>query len=393
MGDYSDFVANNSDRQAIIEGRIPFTRPSAIYGNLGKEALKEYGDGKEFKSIIDSLWDCELTREDVFRIFREEKNRYKGFIAAMLWGGLGSNALSRNNLRTAFSCPKSDIEKKLEDVFKKLKENKIEEAFESMLQKPNKIKGIGVSFFTKLLYFLWPKENKQDIKPLIYDKWGWHIHAALLIDEKGMDEVMNYFVISSSLSHKDGYGLIPQIVLRDGKNVSRAYMNYIKLLASKSQGDPGRLEEFLFGQSRKFNRQESNPRVFLIKCLSQQIDSWIKKTTFDYSFANEDNDSPADTNENDRNCIPDRKHSPEDIFTMRVNGEVIYVYTARDKKKKFCEVWNPKHHTYPNEKGFLEIGFMRKGGEMRPYLIRNITEMDEAGVKRLLASCKRLLSP
>lgn len=187
MGQYSDFVAQNSARQAIIKGRNPFSRPSEIYRNLGKEALKEYGNGKEFEGIIDSLWDCELTRKDVFQLFREEKNLYKGFIAAMLWGGLGSDALSRNNLRRAFSCSKSVIEKNLNDVSQKLKENRIEEAFNSMLRKPNKISGVGISFFTKLLYFLWPKENKQEIKPLIYDKWGWHIHAALLIDDKGMD--------------------------------------------------------------------------------------------------------------------------------------------------------------------------------------------------------------
>lgn len=393
MGEYSDFVAKNSAKQAIIEGRNPFTRPSEVYRNIGKDALKEYGDGKEFESIINSLWDRDLTRDDVFRIFREEKNLYKGFIAAMLWGGLGSDARTRNNLRRAFSCPKSVIEKILKDVSQKLKENKIEEAFNSMLRKPNKISGIGVSFFTKLLYFLWPKENKQKIRPLIYDKWGWHIQAALLIDDKGMDEAMKYLLISSTLSHKDCYGLIPQIVLKDGKNVSRAYMNYIEILANKSQGDPGRLEEFLFGQSRKNNRQESNPRVFLIKCLSQQIDSWIKKTTFDYSFANEDNNSTADSNEDDGDCIPGRKHSPEYIFTECVNGDVLYVYIAYDKKKRFCEVWNPRHHTYPNEKEFLEIGFIRKGGEKSPYLIRIITEMDEAGVKSLLASCKRILSP
>ena len=68
------------------------------------------------------------------------------------------------------------------------------------------------------------------------------------------------------------------------------------------------------------------------------------------------------------------------------------MYTARDKKTKFCEVWNPKHHTFPNEKGLSELGFKWKGGEMRTFLNRIITEMDTAGVERLLVSCEKLLS-
>lgn len=386
---YLDYVKNNSTTQALFNDRLPFTKPSAIYSNLGKDALKKYGASKEFEDIIDSLWDRELTRSDVFDIFRKE-NLYKGFIAAMLWGGLGSDALSRNNLRYAFSYPKAEIEEILTRISKLLKEDKVGDAFESMLpKKKNKISGVGISFFTKLLYFLWPSENTQSVKPLIYDKWGWHIHAAILMEESGMDAALNYYNVSATINHDKDYGLVPQIVLKDGKKVKDAYLDYLKKLSAYSKGEPGRLEEFLFGQSRKVNKAASNPRVYLMQCLAKQIDTWFKNTDINYSSANEEDEPTVGVAEENDGGIPGRPHIPEHLFTKQSESGVFYVYVASDKKKRFCEIWNPKL-VYTKVDEMAKLGFEQQGGQ-KPYFIKTISEYSESEVANLLNKIMEIL--
>ena len=382
MDKYSDYVEQHVSSKASFGGKAPFTLPSKLYGKLGKEGIKKYGNGKEFEDIIDSLWDHELTRSDIFSIFRNENNLYKGFIAAMLWGGLGSDK-SRDNLRNAFSYPKVEIEKKLKDVSQKLKANRIADAFESMLpKKPNKISGIGISFFTKLLYFLWPEENKQTIKPLIYDKWSWHIHAALIIDEKGVDAAMDYFIISASLTHKDVYGLIPEITLKDRNNVSvAAYMEYIELLSQKSQGNSGGLEEFLFGQSMKVNKRPDNPRIVLLTCLSGQIDKWIKQTNFDFSATiSEDTVEGAFVADDNKvipipvGSYPPGKKNEYDGIGHRIGN--YFFFLGHKTKLQYCELKAGKGtniNDFPRIKELKEAGFNKIGTDYIYYPFPNDT--------------------
>ena len=69
------------------------------------------------------------------------------------------------------------IEKKLEAVKNFIDNNQIKEAFQSMChKKSNKIDHIGISFFTKVLYFM--GYDKISNMPLIYDRWTQCIHAA-----------------------------------------------------------------------------------------------------------------------------------------------------------------------------------------------------------------------
>lgn len=202
-----------------------------------------------------------LNRGIVFSAFEEDL--YKGFVYAMLWGGLGVGQGVWRNLTTAMSFSKDTITEKLKRVKSLLDDGNLKEAFISMHRGNNKIKGIGPSYFTKILYFMYSKDRKAELYPLIYDKWGMHIHSALLL-EAGQN--------------LNSYGFL--YIIGDRKKrciLYDIYDDYLKRMKALSDElklkNPGILEEFLFGQSRKINRSTNNPRVVLLNYLRDKYDS------------------------------------------------------------------------------------------------------------------------
>lgn len=125
-----------------------------IYSESQMQKLYEIQNLKEYIEGIQIL-----NRDIVFRAFEEDL--YKGFVYAMLWGGLGAGQGSWGNLVYPMTTPVNEMTEKLSRVNSLLAENNIKEAFVSMLRGENKIKGIGPSYFTKILYFMYGKKHKK----------------------------------------------------------------------------------------------------------------------------------------------------------------------------------------------------------------------------------------
>lgn len=209
----------------------------------------------------------DVKRDDIFKLFQEGE-LMTGFWVTLLWGNLSVKNLGyavEDELRTVQKEGKQQGEgtpllTRLDNVTRLLEQHKTLEAFESLYDKgpnrTNKIKGVGISFFTKLLYFM-GKEYNISPMPLIFDKWTRGIDAAL-ISEGVLPVSDNY-----QLSFRDKGGFDFPDFPRSAKP-SVMYINYIQRMSNlaieMSGGDikPDKFEEYLFGMSQ-VNRASWNP--------------------------------------------------------------------------------------------------------------------------------------
>ena len=238
-------------------------------------------DNTDLKDFIKTLvLNKEITRQDVFDMY--ERGLYEGFIYTMLWGGLGLGPNGKRNLQNALSTPKEVIKGILFDVKQKIEDNDLEYAFKSMCKKkPNKISGVGISYLTKILYFLCqennPKNKKTNAKvlPLIYDSKGMDMHAALLIDSLDNEKLLSCKYIT-----RNDYNRIVETY----SNYERYYDYLLSIqdVANKLSRRPGELEEFLFGYPQDKSNPESlcpstNPRLFA-KLYIQKYRNYLKNS-------------------------------------------------------------------------------------------------------------------
>ena len=100
---------------------------------------------------------------------------------------------------------------------------------------------------------MYGKKHKKNLYPLIYDRWGQHIHIALLLEAGQNLNPYGYLYVLGDRKRR--------CVLYD------IYEDYLKRMKDLSDelglSNPGILEEFLFGQSQKIDKSKSNTRVVL----------------------------------------------------------------------------------------------------------------------------------
>ena len=108
------------------------------------------------------------TRQQVIDLFNDGQY-YDGYLCALVWGNIGTFQKGAEHFNSAFSVPKVEVEKRIENIKQLISKNQIGDAFESMCKGGvNNFPGVGVSFFTKLLYFIGATVN-CNVKPLILD--------------------------------------------------------------------------------------------------------------------------------------------------------------------------------------------------------------------------------
>ena len=351
-----------------------------------------------FGTIIKSLPDT-LNRKAVWNIFHLEKDLYKGFVASMLWGGINATRCAKGHkgdrmttdAYKAFTYPKKEVVEKLSNVRTSLNKKDTEEAFTSMVSiKKNHIPGIGISFFTKLLYFMSPDAITPRL--LIYDKWSTYIHCALLIDDSKR-KVHDYYKKVNS----DG-------TIALARTPVDLYMDYIDVMTKTAQAndimDVSRLEAFLFGfaLNGQGHKEEKERRAFLKKYVLDYF-SKNKGNTANPSKNNKSKKSPKTTVE-----LTDRVYelSSDEIIPERDNsnllkkyrivhqGNVSYLYLGKDKQKVFCEVFSPKGAYFKTDE--IEAnGFSRRGGK-KPYYIKSLKRDRQDEGFALLRQMLKLLS-
>ena len=265
---FKDYIIQRKDDiNALISPSFPIARYQGRFNHL----LEIYPD---YKSVFNELIvKRNLSRTDVFKLFKNDL--YKGYVAAMLWGGINATRPSVKGDKTgtttqayqAFNYSKDTILVKLRDVKSKIDNNRIHDAFESMLpRRENQINGVGISFFTKILYFM--TSNNLGTRPLIYDNWGRFMHIALLSEYKFIN-IGDFYQVRSW----EG-----KTYLKANQPETELYMDFIKRMSDfckdKEVGisSSDKLEEFLFGWTFRIKRQDGNPRKFLYDFVSKFVE-------------------------------------------------------------------------------------------------------------------------
>ena len=369
MANYIDYIKDSSASIIKLTESEEKTTLRDIYQNL-KESEKVLKVGGEVSQKVTSeFWNKAITRKDVREAFR--KDVYEGFVAAMLWGGLGSNGRSFNHLEKALDKSKqAEVTKKLNAVKDLVAKGDIENAFSSMCPGgDNKIDGVDVSYFTKILFFLSDISDCSKVIPLIYDNWGWHIHAAILLSLKQKDKVIEYFIIYSSLKkERNKITINPKVALPDTSTSRRtkAYLDYIQLMHDQSQEiskalSPGNLEQYLFGKSRKDEKAKTidNPRVVLVNYLTEELAKMFKEAEIKVTVVSIEDDM-------------------QEALSLTKNGEILRVQ-ERTATKGYCVSIGD----YPNLVLFIGREGKHRGVKL-PYYCELIIDAKEGELNKIL---------
>ena len=327
------------------------------------------------------LKDGKLSREKVFEWLKGDP--YKGFLAAMLWGGISTATSKRkmeSNAEQAFSTEKERVETILNSVVELLKAGKEGDAFDFLCSREGKIDGIGVSYLTKIMYFFSPDVKKES---LIFDKWGRFMHAALLMEDKTA-KVEDFYSYRKNKDYKSEL-----VSVKSEKELYLDYLSRMRSIDNDNIASAGHLEAFLFGKVlNKKNRNDSNPRYYLYNLVkshfsekgaskqSSKIKSMISSTKKDISALDSDQ------------SIMRRRYIEKCL--VEYEGASFFILVGKDKQKAYCEILS-KSGQYRKEKELIERGYVVRGGK-KPYYIKPFDKNDIEGAIAFMNETKRLYS-
>jgi hypothetical protein len=227
---------------------------------------------REYKNCLDKLKEALIDRDFIINCFKKDSlNYYEAFVYAMIWGGINHTRPSVKGDKTStyfhmcLEFGSDNINNVLQSVYEFLDNENLGEAFDSMLIGNNKIPGVGISYFTKILFFLGQKSS-INIKPLIYDKWTKAIHVLYLLENNENEKLYNFYTQNSINKLIKNHELI-----QTRKNKEKAtYLDYVTIMNNLSDKceieDVGNLESFLFGYPK--NKNKNNPRLKILSLLN-----------------------------------------------------------------------------------------------------------------------------
>lgn len=322
MGQYTQYIQEHINN---FNGQLPFHWKTPGYWRRLETVCSRYQEihgTNDLLVSINRLGD-RIGREDVRNLFLEEQF-YDGYVAAMLWGGIDltrRNDIQETNGYKALTIKKDVIVEKLKRVSDLLINNDLPNAFLSFLDNgENRIEGIALSYFTKLLFFL---PNNISPKPLIYDKWGIRIHAALMKDENiDYDNFLSIFN--------------PQPYVRGGKErnvLLESYLEYcsrINNLYDSINIDSSKdIEAFLFGTQLRGTAghdPERNPRKMLVNYLDLgncNDHSTTSQSTYDRHVSSSET---INTKQNKKETMKKVSKTNEVSSSNRTNDDQVYLH-------------------------------------------------------------------
>lgn len=332
---YIDYIISNKEKAKTLECEVK-------YEDIFKKSLMDVTI-PGFQDVLNEFAEKKsMTRNDIFKEV-ENGNLYKAFLMIILWGNL-----NQKNINRVATC--KNIEERLKNTYNLLngtneKKRNVELAF-SMMEDAgeeanktnNHINGIGVSFFTKILYFF-----DKSKKCLIFDLWGRREHCALI--ESGEGNVSDYYILKVK-----SRSIIPE--KKRKVKFFEIYMDYVKrinVVANKIGIVPEKLEEYLFGyvigskqdkecqenDIRNQLKSPSNPRRFLVDYLNA-----IQSNTID-------NEGECQSEKSTSSKKIRKKWGQNDILEgewLPLNNTSIFLFVGRmpntkiKKQKYFCEL-------------------------------------------------------
>ena len=131
-----------------------------------------------FKNAVEYVGGSKLGRKQLFWAYQGD-DLYSAFIATLMWGG------DFRHYSQKFEAGKDVISSKLRHVKELMTNGEVDGAFSSMLNsQANYIKGVGMTYLTKILYFLGDGNNA-----LVFDSVMRDVYYHIFND---FDEEKNY---------------------------------------------------------------------------------------------------------------------------------------------------------------------------------------------------------
>ena len=172
------------------------------------------------------------TRAQIIQVFADNQ-LYDGYVSTIVWGNIGLYQNGARVICNAFGNSENEVFEKLDRVREKIIAGRISEAFSSMCRgNENRLNGLGVSFFTKLMYFI-GAAYECPVEPLIFDSHSLAMLKALYKDA-GMQRMarqsvscyMDYVDLMKILSEKlelTDAGHLEALLFNSGKSLIKEY--------------------------------------------------------------------------------------------------------------------------------------------------------------------------
>lgn len=200
-------ISFNSQQMRQIKNLRPLTESKFKYNTTRWTNLNA-----EFKYLIQDFNDKEITRQDVINAF---KNYYqnndigvmRAFLLTMVWGFADTGYGTHRTNNYISSGENIVIIKNALDHINRNDQDSLKKAFKEL----TKIKGLGVSYLTKILYFATRAKN-QDNYALIFDI---RVAASLvkLTTPKEIFEIVNIGPSSKFKDYQNFNNLIHKVAL------------------------------------------------------------------------------------------------------------------------------------------------------------------------------------
>lgn len=211
-----------------------------------------------------------IQRADLVKLYKDWEDPVLAAVATFVWGYIDTK--KDNRLQKVLAVDETVLCERLNFIRGLVKDGKLEEAFLSCCRcGKNCIPGVGMSFFTKLFFFVGAADTKVKPKPLILDRWTTNAFFALRGQSKGTTDVRDLFTIPSMEALKK----YKAIVLKSDVAVqAKAYVEYVILMndwAAQLNVTPEKLEQFVFGIDLRRCKSANNPRNELLAIITKQL--------------------------------------------------------------------------------------------------------------------------
>lgn len=260
----------------------PSTRMSSLpaYLQTNKVRIQQLGPqrlapfGKEYlgwtEPVMQRLYERfptnQVQRSELLEMYKNWEDPVLAAIATFVWGYIDTRKDKR--LQQVLMLNESALKERLDRIHILVTAGEIEEAFLSCCTgNDNHIRGVGMSFFTKLFFFIGESVSAVRIKPLILDRWTTNAFFALEAQSLGLKGARDWF----SLPSKAVFEKSKAVYLKPNVNLQAAayvrYINQMNIWASELNVSPAKLEEFVFGVHRRQNKSASNPRNEIVSII------------------------------------------------------------------------------------------------------------------------------
>jgi len=218
------------------------------------------------KSIIEACPNGKINRDQVTEYFKREEY-LEGFFAAMIWGGVSTGGLRGDNLTPLLAVKPEKLLTIIENIEGLIVAQNFGAAYQYM-QNEGKLKGLGDSFFTKIFFFLGQAKELSLIPP-IFDKWTKLAYCALLINNDEQ-QIMDKFVASIN-------GADVRLRNRYSHLAFEDFVMRMNEWAVDCEVAVSQLECFVFGNDKRYDKSNNNPRCIFENMLIQSCSTKPKR--------------------------------------------------------------------------------------------------------------------